>query len=92
MNLRTIQRIEKGETVPRGDSIQRLCSALEVGPEELIERQQTEDLGYFTVPHHTSKFQTFQGFCSPEAMRSKNPTRNYSLPLTSVDPKPFQKL
>ena len=49
LNIRTIQRIEKGETDPRGDSIQRLCNALEISPEEIIEWQQVEDRGYLTA-------------------------------------------
>jgi transcriptional regulator with XRE-family HTH domain len=37
LNLRTIQRIEKGETTPRGDSLQRLSKALGTSPDELID-------------------------------------------------------
>ncbi len=51
LNIRTIQRIEKGETDPRGDSIQRLCNALETSPEEIVEWQQVEDRGYLTALH-----------------------------------------
>ena len=49
LNLRTIQRIEKGETEPRGDSIQRICKTLEVGPEELLDWQTEEDRGFLTA-------------------------------------------
>src|SRR5690349_2277596 len=36
LSLRTIQRIENGETVPRGDSLRRLHQALGVTVEELL--------------------------------------------------------
>jgi transcriptional regulator with XRE-family HTH domain len=35
LSLRTIQRIENGETVPRGDTLNRLAKALEVSIDEL---------------------------------------------------------
>ncbi|WP_050982097.1 helix-turn-helix domain-containing protein [Mucilaginibacter paludis] len=35
LNLRTIQRIENGETVPRGDTMKRLYGALNITPEDL---------------------------------------------------------
>lgn len=37
LSLRTIQRIENGETNPTGDSLKRLSSALNVNPDELID-------------------------------------------------------
>ena len=37
LSLRTIQRIENGETIPRGDSLRRLCQALGVTIQELRE-------------------------------------------------------
>jgi len=37
LSLRTIQRIETGETEPRGDTFNRLAAALEVDIEELID-------------------------------------------------------
>ncbi len=49
LNLRTVQRVEKGDTVPRGDTIRRLCTALEIKQEELVEWQQVEDRGYLTA-------------------------------------------
>ncbi len=49
LNLRTVQRIEKGDTVPRGDTIRRLCKALEITQEELVEWQQVADRGYLTA-------------------------------------------
>ena len=43
ISLRTIQRIENGETQPTGDSIRKLSSALNVTPNELIDWQIQED-------------------------------------------------
>ena len=38
LSLRTIQRIENGETNPTGESLKRLSNALNVNPDELIEK------------------------------------------------------
>ena len=43
LNLRTIQRIENGETVPRGDTLKRLAMALKTSPDELIDWQSRDD-------------------------------------------------
>ncbi len=43
LSLRTVQRIENGETQPTGDSIKRLSSALNVTPNELIDWQIIKD-------------------------------------------------
>ncbi len=43
LSLRTIQRIENGETEPRGDTLKRLADTLNVTPDELIEWKQAED-------------------------------------------------
>lgn len=43
LSLRTVQRIENGETDPRGDSLQRLSAALDVQPNDLIEWNTRED-------------------------------------------------
>jgi uncharacterized Tic20 family protein len=45
LNLRTVQRIENGETEPRGDSLKRLANALNVMPNDLIEWTEKEDNG-----------------------------------------------
>jgi len=61
LSLRTVQRIENGETQPTGDSIKRLSSALNVAPNELIDWQIIEDnnvllllnlsqLGFIAIP------------------------------------------
>lgn len=46
LSLRTIQRIENGETAPLGDSLKRISSSLNVNPEELIDWTIKEDIGY----------------------------------------------
>ena len=48
LSLRTIQRIENGETNPTGDSLKRLSSALNVNPDELIDWAIKEDKRYLT--------------------------------------------
>lgn len=45
LSLRTIQRIENGETEPRGDSLKRLASAFEVSPDEILDWDTYEDKG-----------------------------------------------
>ena len=45
INLRTVQRIEGGETEPRGDTLKRLANALTVTPDELIDWAEQEDKG-----------------------------------------------
>ncbi len=45
LNLRTIQRIESGTTIPRGDTLSRLALALKVRPDELLEWSLQEDKG-----------------------------------------------
>jgi transcriptional regulator with XRE-family HTH domain len=47
LSLRTIQRIENGESEPRGDTLLRLATALEVTPESLTEEAaQLPDAGF----------------------------------------------
>ncbi len=46
LNLRTIQRIEKGETIPRGDTLRKLALAFDVSPEEFSDWTLEENKGY----------------------------------------------
>jgi transcriptional regulator with XRE-family HTH domain len=46
LSLRTIQRIEKGDSNPTGDSLKRLSNALDVNPDELIDWTIKEDKKY----------------------------------------------
>lgn len=43
LNLRTIQRIENGKSIPRGDTLKRLSTALQSTPDDLIDWQVQED-------------------------------------------------
>lgn len=49
LSLRTIQRIENNETVPRGDSLKRLAVALKTTPDDIIDWKIQEDNGYLIV-------------------------------------------
>ncbi|MBJ7880194.1 helix-turn-helix domain-containing protein [Gelidibacter salicanalis] len=49
LSLRTIQRIEKGESTPRGDTLLKLTQALGVTPDDLLEWTDIEDKGYLTL-------------------------------------------
>jgi len=49
LSLRTIQRIEKGESIPRGDTLVKLTQALGVTPDDLLEWSAIEDKGYITL-------------------------------------------
>lgn len=49
LSLRTIQRIENNETMPRGDTLKRLAIALDTSPDELIDWKIKEDRNYLTL-------------------------------------------
>lgn len=51
INLRTLQRIEKDETTPHGNTLLMLCKALEIQPEEIISYGKTEDREFLTWFH-----------------------------------------
>jgi uncharacterized Tic20 family protein len=46
LSLRTIQRIENGETEPRGDTLKRLANLYEVSPDEILDWTIEEDKGF----------------------------------------------
>lgn len=46
INLRTVQRLEKGETEPRGDTVVRIADVLQVKPGDLLDYQKKEDNTY----------------------------------------------
>ncbi len=48
VSLRTIQRIENGESEPRGDTLKRLAQAFKTTPDELIDWAEQEDKGFLT--------------------------------------------
>lgn len=49
LSLRTIQRIENNETVPRGDSLKRLAIALKTTPDDIIDWKIQEDKSYLIL-------------------------------------------
>ena len=49
LSLRTIQRIENNETVPRGDTLKRLSIALDTSPDEIVDWKIQEDQNYLTL-------------------------------------------
>ena len=49
LSLRTIQRIENDETVPRGDTLKRLAVALGTSPDDIIDWKIEEDKNYLTL-------------------------------------------
>ena len=48
LSLRTIQRIENGETEPRGDSLKRLALAFDVPLDEIVDWTIQEDNGFIS--------------------------------------------
>lgn len=51
INLRTLQRIEKNETSPRGNTLQMLCKILDVPLEEFINYEKDEDRNFLIWFH-----------------------------------------
>jgi len=51
VNLRTIQRIESGETTPRGHTLSAICKALNINTEEILNYGKTEDNSFIAYMH-----------------------------------------
>lgn len=51
INLRTLQRIEKDETEPRGNSLQGICAALDIPVENILDYGKVEDNSYLVYLH-----------------------------------------
>lgn len=51
ISLRTLQRIEKGNTNPHGDTLQRISNALDIPIEELMEYGPMLNTGYIKAMH-----------------------------------------
>lgn len=54
INLRTLQRIEKGETIPRGDTLRRISESLGLPLENLVSYISAEDYGYIKAMHFSA--------------------------------------
>ncbi|MCA1801898.1 MAG: helix-turn-helix domain-containing protein [Rhodothermaceae bacterium] len=46
VSLRTIQRLESGDTEPRGDTVTRIAQALDISPGDLLQYKKKEDMSY----------------------------------------------
>ncbi len=51
INLRTLQRIEKCETEPLGNTLKRLCNILEINVEDILDYGKKEDNKYLQFLH-----------------------------------------
>lgn len=51
VNLRTIQRIEKGESEPRGKTLNLICEVLEVNVEDILNYGKKSDEDFLAVFH-----------------------------------------
>lgn len=51
INLRTLQRIEKAETEPRGNSLKGICEALNINIEDVVDYGKIEDKNYLMLLH-----------------------------------------
>jgi transcriptional regulator with XRE-family HTH domain len=51
INLRTLQRIEKGDTEPQSNTLKSLCNVLEINFEDLIDYGKIEDTKYLLFLH-----------------------------------------
>ena len=51
INLRTLQRIEKNETEPQGNTIKRICDILDVHIEDILDYGKQEDNNFLILFH-----------------------------------------
>ncbi len=51
INLRTLQRIEKDENDPRGNTLKSICDVLQINIGELVDYGKTEDNSYLMFLH-----------------------------------------
>ena len=54
LSLRTIQRIESGQSEPRGDTLKRIASTLQVTPDDIIDWTQMEDKSFLSALNMSS--------------------------------------
>lgn len=47
INLRTVQRVENGETEPRGHTLSVICNVLEINIEDILDYGRVEDKNFF---------------------------------------------
>jgi len=51
INLRTLQRIEKGTTQPRSDTLNNICQVLDVNIEDILDYNRKDDLKFIKYFH-----------------------------------------
>ncbi len=51
INLRTLQRIEKGDNEPRGNTLKQICEVLNINIEELVDYGKVDDRKYLIFLH-----------------------------------------
>ncbi|AWI25091.1 helix-turn-helix domain-containing protein [Flavobacterium pallidum] len=51
INLRTLQRIEKGDNEPRGNTLKQICEVLQINIEELVDYGKIDDRKYLVFLH-----------------------------------------
>jgi transcriptional regulator with XRE-family HTH domain len=51
VNLRTIQRIEKNESEPRGKTLNLICQVLDINAEDILDYGKQTDISYLTIFH-----------------------------------------
>jgi len=51
INLRTLQRIEKDENEPRGNTLKQICDVLKINIEEIVDFGKREDKSYLIFLH-----------------------------------------
>jgi len=51
INLRTLQRIEKNETEPLGNTLKRICNILDINLEDILDYNKKEDNSYMIFFH-----------------------------------------
>ncbi len=51
INLRTVQRIENGETEPRGHTLSSICDVLDINIEDILNYGKVENKGFFVWFH-----------------------------------------
>ncbi|WP_025866022.1 helix-turn-helix domain-containing protein [Prolixibacter bellariivorans] len=54
LSLRTIQRIESGQTEPRGDTLKKLANTLKVTPDEIIDWEEQTDKSFLSALNASS--------------------------------------
>ena len=81
LSLRTIQRIENNETVPRGDTLKRLAIALDTSPDEIIDWKILEDQNYLILELDGLKIKNENGIIRNYIKRMKNTVKYLHLAL-----------